>query len=245
MAKRFTDTAKWKKGFIKSLSPKMKLLWFYVLDDCDHAGIWEVDLEVAGLRIGEVFTYDEAFVALGPQIKPIGKNKWFIEDFVFFQYGKLNPNNRLHQSVITILDNHHIDWRKPLTSPLEGAKDQEQYKEQEQGQGKRQGQGAEYLDDATKTEVFELIFTDERWITDLKITHPGKDYQQAFEECYMWHTARPNPPNTLWLWRQKLLSWLSNMKTETNGKQTSTNKSTEHLGGLMEGFKRRHGKDAA
>lgn len=66
MAKRFTDSGKWKKQFIKGLSPKMKLLWFYILDDCDHAGIWEVDLEVASLRIGENITYNEAFVALGP-----------------------------------------------------------------------------------------------------------------------------------------------------------------------------------
>ena len=43
MAKRFTDTDKWKKGFMKSLSTKYKLLWLYIVDDCNHAGIKGVD----------------------------------------------------------------------------------------------------------------------------------------------------------------------------------------------------------
>ena len=53
MAKRFTDNEKWKKRFFKNLEPKYKLLWIYILDDCNHAGIWDVDMDVAALRIGE------------------------------------------------------------------------------------------------------------------------------------------------------------------------------------------------
>ena len=52
MSKRFTDTEKWKKKFVKDLDPSFKLLWFYILDDCDHAGVWHTDFEVAGIRIG-------------------------------------------------------------------------------------------------------------------------------------------------------------------------------------------------
>jgi hypothetical protein len=48
MAKRFTDSEKWKKPFIKKLPMQYKLLWFYLLDDCNHAGVWQVDLEIAG-----------------------------------------------------------------------------------------------------------------------------------------------------------------------------------------------------
>ena len=46
MAKRFTDTDKWKKGFIRNLPTKYKLLWLYILDDCNHAGVWETDFAV-------------------------------------------------------------------------------------------------------------------------------------------------------------------------------------------------------
>ena len=49
MAKRMTDSDKWKKGFIRGLAPKYKLFWLYILDDCTHAGIWETDFEVASI----------------------------------------------------------------------------------------------------------------------------------------------------------------------------------------------------
>lgn len=136
MAKRFTDTGKWKKEFIKGLSPKMKLLWFYILDDCDHAGIWEVDLEVAGLRIGEPVTYREAFLALGQKITTISKNKWFIADFIFFQYGELSDKNRMHQSVIGVLNKYNIQINKGHVSPFQGVKDKD--KEQEKEKDKEQ-----------------------------------------------------------------------------------------------------------
>lgn len=127
MAKRFTDTDKWKKPFIKGLQAPYKLLWFYILDDCDHAGIWIVDLEVAGLRCG--FDYDEKDVLknFNGQVEVLkGGTVWFIRDFIEFQYGDLNPANRAHNSVINRLNKYKI---KPLTSPLKGAKDKDKDKD--------------------------------------------------------------------------------------------------------------------
>ena len=56
MAKRFIDTDLFKKRFTRELPAAYKLLWVYLFCECDNAGIWEVDLEVAGLYCGE--TYD-------------------------------------------------------------------------------------------------------------------------------------------------------------------------------------------
>ena len=130
MAKRFTDTDKWKVPFIRGLDAKYKLLWLYILDDCDHAGIWIVDLEIAGIRCG--FTYDEKDVEknLGPQIEKIkGGSRWFIRDFIDFQYGKLNPENRAHNSALSILSKYNI---KPLTRSLQGRKDKDTDKDKEE-----------------------------------------------------------------------------------------------------------------
>ena len=52
MAKRFTDSDKWKKPFIRNLPLEYKIFWLYILDDCDHAGIWHIDFEVAEIRLG-------------------------------------------------------------------------------------------------------------------------------------------------------------------------------------------------
>jgi hypothetical protein len=217
MAKRFTDTGKWKKDFIKSLPAKMKLLWFYILDDCDHAGIWEVDLEVASIRIGESITYDEAFISLGCQIRIISKTKWFIEDFVFFQYGELKENNRMHLSVLSILNKHGIVIDKPLTSPLQGAKDKDIYKDKEQDKDMDKEEVQEKP--KTQQEIQKLVFAEPIFLSRLNDAHPGKDYNKAFGECYAYWMNRPNPPNVLWLWRQKLMTWLTNMKPEPSQKQ--------------------------
>ena len=109
MAKRMTDTDKWKKGFIRSLPSKYKLFWLYILDDCDHAGVWETDFEVASIRIGSKITEKEAAQLLASQIKIFdGGNKWFIPKFNDFQYGTLNENSRVHQSVIKIIDKYDL-----------------------------------------------------------------------------------------------------------------------------------------
>lgn len=66
-----------------------------------------------------------------------------------------------------------------------------------------------------KLELFESIFSDQIYISDLSRTHPGKDLKQAFEECYMHHSVSPNILQA-WEWRQKLGTWLT-IKGEKNG----------------------------
>lgn len=131
MSKRFTDTDKWKKPFIRGLQGPYKLLWMYILDDCDHAGIWQVDFEVARIRIGESVDYDNAAYLFGERVKIISKFKWFIPDFISFQYGELSEKNRLHLSVLNILSKYKVGPSKGLISP-QGTR---------QGQGVGQGQG--------------------------------------------------------------------------------------------------------
>lgn len=126
MAKRFTDTDKWKKPFIRGLHGAYKLLWMYILDDCDHAGIWQVDLEVAQVRIGEQLDCNIALSQFSEKIIPFSNGeKWFIPSFIDFQYGALNPDNRAHGSVLNLLKKYNlIDLEnKPLKSPLQGAMD--------------------------------------------------------------------------------------------------------------------------
>lgn len=135
MAKRFTDTNKYRKPFIRSLQGAYKLLWDYLYHDCDHAGIWIVDFEIAQLYIGidmpvnksdalKYFNYGEKRI-----IEFDNGKKWFIPSFIEFQYGILSESNRAHLSVITILKKYNLYKNKPLISPLQGAKDK--YKEKD------------------------------------------------------------------------------------------------------------------
>lgn len=129
MAKRFTDTNKYKKPFIRGLKGAYKLLWDYLYHDCDHAGIWIVDFEIAQLYIGsdmqiskpealKYFNSDEIRI-----IEVDNGSRWFIPSFIDFQYGTLNEFNRAHKSIISILNKYELYKHKPLTSPLQGRKD--------------------------------------------------------------------------------------------------------------------------
>lgn len=91
----------------------------------------------------------------------------------------------------------------------------------------------------SKSEIFEKLFQDEKFISDLSLTHRGKDLKQAFEECYTHHSNAPNPPSEVWQWKQKLNTWLTISPNKKNG--TSKDKRSEHLTGLAKDFAERHG----
>ena len=141
MAKRFTDTQKWKKKFVRSLDASHKLLWFYILDDCDHCGIWETDFEVASLRIGDSIDPDKALKIFEKHIRVFDNGeKWFIKSFITFQYGELNPNNRATNSVIQKLKyynliDENLDFvdgaSKHHTSTFKGVQDKDKDKDKD------------------------------------------------------------------------------------------------------------------
>ena len=135
MAKRFTDTDKYKKPFIRGLSGAYKLLWDYLYHDCDNAGIWIKDFEVAQIMIGGDMQVveDEALTLFSDKIIIIkGGEKWFIPSFVDFQYGELNKSNNAHKSVIgKLLKYKLICDNKGLISSYLGAMDKDKDKDKD------------------------------------------------------------------------------------------------------------------
>lgn len=161
MAKRFTDTNKYKKPFLRGLQGAYKLLWDYLYHECDHAGVWIVDFEIAQMYIGGdmKISKEKALSFFNPdevRVVEIDNGKqWFLPGFIEFQYGKLNPKNRVHESVISILHKHNLieeDFSlkqfKPLISPLQGAKDKDKEKDKLKDKDK----------DKKEVKVFEIIY---------------------------------------------------------------------------------------
>jgi len=109
MAKRFTDNTKWKRWF-RDLNDKYKILWLWLHDYCDHAGVWEVDFENAEHFTGHKYDYKKVLDVFGDKIIETYDDKiWFITDFPELQYGVyLNPKNRTHNSVIEILKKYDL-----------------------------------------------------------------------------------------------------------------------------------------
>lgn len=166
MAKRFIDTDLFRKPLMRSLQGPYKALWIYLLCECDHAGVWDVELDVAAMRLGVKLDPAKVLDALGSAVLPIDDGrKWFLPEFVAFQYGTLNPANRVHASVLSTLSKYGIDPNseapyKPLTSPLQGAKDKEKDKEQDNSSGKERD-GGKVIPLPFTTEAFALAWA--RW----------------------------------------------------------------------------------
>jgi len=138
MAKRFTDTNKYKKPFIRGLQGAYKLLWDYLYHECDHAGIWIVDFEVAQLYLGHDMPVNKIdalkyFNSDEKRIIEVDKgSRWFLPSFIDFQYGTLNDTNRAHSSVISILKKYNLyKQKKPLISPIQGAMDKDKDKDKD------------------------------------------------------------------------------------------------------------------
>ena len=107
MAKRFLDSSLFEKRWFRKLPSNIKLFYFYMLTKCDHAGMYDVDLELAEFQIGMEIDKDNILKYIGEHIEIIKDDKWFIKKFPEFQYGVLNPKVKAHASVIKILEKNN------------------------------------------------------------------------------------------------------------------------------------------
>jgi hypothetical protein len=123
MAKRFTDSDKWKRPFFNKLTNEAKLAWFYLLDNCDSSGVWHCDFGLMSYQLKFEVLNEDLIRWFGNKVFFMDDDKIFIESFVDFQYGELNPANNAHKPVIKVVEK--ISSIKVLRSPLLGAQDKD------------------------------------------------------------------------------------------------------------------------
>lgn len=141
---------------LRGLKGAYKTLYLYLYTECDHAGIYNVELDIASVRCGFEYDPDICLQALGNRVVPVhGGEMWFIPHFLHAQYKKrgdghsqdippeMNPRDRVHESVIKRLKEfdlleyisikNHQGAGEGHPSPLNGAiykvKDKEKDKE--------------------------------------------------------------------------------------------------------------------
>ena len=124
MAKRFMDNTIFDKSWYRKLPVRLKIVWFYLINKCNHAGIWECDIDLLSFQIGDEYTLEEILEAFGDNLKEIGDGKIYITKFIEFQYGlPLNEKVKVHQSVIKLLNKNDIQLPNPLVSVKDKDKD--------------------------------------------------------------------------------------------------------------------------
>lgn len=124
MAKRFTDTEKWRDPWFCGLTIEEKCFWSFILDNSNLAGIWQVNWPLVKFYLPSFKFKEESFKDRVYKLTP---EKWFIPKFVKFQYGELQSSNRLHQRIIFELSKEGVSI--PLQYPFEGVKDKEEDKD--------------------------------------------------------------------------------------------------------------------
>jgi hypothetical protein len=132
MANRFIDTNFYKSPFIRSLKGASKGLYSFIICDCNNAGIWSADFEIASLYIDFKVTVKDfdVFLKSGKAID-LKNGKFFFPDFIEHQYPQgLNESNPAHKNVIFELKKYNlIDGAlKVLRSTFEGTKDMDMEK---------------------------------------------------------------------------------------------------------------------
>ena len=143
MAKRFITTDLFSEDWFLELSTETKLFWIYAFLNCDHAGVLRANIRPFNALNGLSVELDTVLDEINHQKQRIQKltdRTLFIVGFVQFQYGReLNPQNRVHKSVLEIFEKHGISFEKQgvnmgFNSTLIGVKDKDKDKDKDKVQ---------------------------------------------------------------------------------------------------------------
>jgi hypothetical protein len=125
--KRFTETQKWEDPWFRKLNPDLKLLWVWLLDRCDNAGIIEPDIDLASFQTGCKFSLD-TIAQFGDRVVVLPCGKFFIPKFILFQYGTLSRDCKAHNPIFASLQKHGL---KGYPYPMDRVQEKEKEKVQE------------------------------------------------------------------------------------------------------------------
>lgn len=114
MSKRFTATEKWDNSWFRKLGCQGRDLWFYLHDNCDAAGVIELDFEIISIQLGYEVTIDLIRTVLQNKCIVLTPTKVYLSGFIPFQYGTLSTKSNPHISVFKLLKKHQIDINSTL-----------------------------------------------------------------------------------------------------------------------------------
>lgn len=139
MGKRFTESDKWMDPWFRALRAEFKLAWLYLLDNCDNAGVIDIDRKLAEFQIGNALDWDEFETNCSDRIEKLPNGKWWVVRFIEFQYGALSRDCRPHNPIFLSLARNGIDPErvsKGFQKVFERAQDKDKEKDKDQDKEK-------------------------------------------------------------------------------------------------------------
>lgn len=105
MGKRLTDSSKWRNPWFRSLPVKAKVLWMFMCDECDIAGIWKPDYELTSFILGFNVDQNDIINWYGNNIH-IFDGCILIVNFFQFQYESVKDSWSAKQKAKSILESY-------------------------------------------------------------------------------------------------------------------------------------------
>jgi hypothetical protein len=87
MAKRFTDNEKWQDNWFTDLTNDQKIIWIYLLDHCDNAGLWKVNIKNLNYFCSTNISVEEVISVFKNRLTQVKEDLFLINKFCLFQYG--------------------------------------------------------------------------------------------------------------------------------------------------------------
>lgn len=115
MSSRLSSTEKWNDAWFNSLSPNAKLLFFYLVENCDNAGFYEINKKFLMFFTG---LDNENLVNAISELKKAyiksndGLRIWIINFLKYQKKTPLNFANNNHKQIISIIQYNLMDENK-------------------------------------------------------------------------------------------------------------------------------------
>jgi hypothetical protein len=106
------DHGLFNQAWYRKLDNQYKLFWIYLITQSDDVGVWEVDTEVAALRLNckpDKLCWQSLPDELRERLAKLSESKWIIKKYVKFQYGMLNPQSKPHLHIIKKITEYGLD----------------------------------------------------------------------------------------------------------------------------------------
>lgn len=110
MAKRFTDTEKWKDEWYTELTSDYKIIWQYLLDTCDNAGIYKRNIKLLNYYCNTNVSAEDILKVFNKRVSQLAEDKWIINKFCVYQYGNdfLESTNKAVMAAHKVLEQNGI-----------------------------------------------------------------------------------------------------------------------------------------
>lgn len=146
MAKRFTDNQKWQDNWFTDLTNDQKIIWIYLLDNCDNAGLWKLNIRNLNFFCSTNITVEEFVSTFSKRLTQVGEDLFLINKFCVFQYGPdflnnkskpvLSAINRLKEIEVVTETKGIYTLTIPLPNPYLTTKDKDKDKDKDKEEDK-------------------------------------------------------------------------------------------------------------